>query len=50
MRDNQERYTEQMKNHCDKNRKELNLELGDLVLVSAKSHPQLRPYRKQAEK
>ena len=50
VRDNQERCAERMKNHYDKNRKELSLEPGDLVLVSAKSHPQLRSYRKQSEK
>ena len=50
VRENQERCAERIKSHYDKNRKELSLEPGDLVLVSAKSHPQLRPYRKQSEK
>jgi len=39
-----------MKERYDRNRQDLPLSPGDLVLVSAKTHPQLRPYRKQAEK
>ena len=50
VRDNQQRCAERMKEHFDKNRSELSLSPGDLVLVSAKTHPLLRPFRKQAEK
>ena len=39
-----------MKERFDKNRQDLPLLPSDLVLVSAKTHPLLRPYRKQAEK
>ena len=50
VRDNQQRCAERMKERFDKNRQDLPLSPGDLVLVSAKTHPLLRPYRKQAEK
>jgi len=50
VRENQQRCAERMKDRFDKNRQDLSLSPGDLVLVSAKTHPLLRPYRKQAEK
>ena len=50
VRDNQQRCAERMKERFDKNRSDLSLSPGDLVLVSAKTHPLLRPFRKQAEK
>ena len=50
VRENQQRCADRMKDRYDKNRQELDLSPGDLVLVSAKTHPLLRQYRKQSEK
>ena len=50
VRDNQLRCAERMKDRYDQHRQNLELSPGDLVLVSAKTHPLLRQYRKQAEK
>ena len=50
VRDNQQKCADRMKERYDKNRQDLSLSPGDLVLVSAKTHPLLGPYRKQAEK
>ena len=50
MRSNQKRCAERMKERFDRNRQDLSLSPGDLVLVSGKTHPQLRPYRKQTER
>ena len=50
VRDNQQRCAERMKERFDKNQQDLLLLPSDLVLVSAKTHPLLRPYRKQSEK
>ena len=50
VRNNQLRCAERMKDRYDQHRQDLELSPGDLVLVSAKTHPLLRQYRKQAEK
>ena len=39
-----------MKDRYDANRESLDLQPGDLVLISTKVHPKLRPYTKQQEK
>ena len=50
IRKNQQLCAERMKERFDTNRQNLELAPGDLVLVSAKTHPQLRPYVKQQER
>ena len=50
VRFNQQCCADRMKERFDKNCQDFLLHPGDLVLVSAKTHPLLRPYRKQAEK
>ena len=39
-----------MKDRYNANRESLDLRPGDLVLISTKVHPKLRPYTKQQEK
>ena len=47
---NQELVAQRMKDRYDTNHKALDLRPGDLVLISTKVHPKLRPYTKQQEK
>ena len=50
IRKNQELVAQRMKDRYDANRESLDLRPGDLVLISTKVHPKLRPYTKQQEK
>ena len=50
VRRHQEEVAARMKSREDRRRRDFKCQVGDLVLVSAKFHPQLRQNRKQAER
>ena len=50
VREHQGKIAERMKAREDQKRREYRCQIGDLVLVSSKFHPQLRLNRKQAER
>ena len=50
VREHQGKIAERMKAREDQRRREYRCQIGDLVLVSSKFHPQLRLNRKQAER